>query len=142
MRAIKRLCRFDLNVFGIAKRPTQETFANPVAGLSHFGISSDGNWIVEMSALPESSPQGEFQQWALERSELSAALERTPEDGAERNRLLNRLYELERLIVETPSAKSSDVCMKADILLWYMEMEQADGLPAMRHIRAYLEQQC
>jgi len=94
-----------------------------------------------MSALPLSSPRANFQQWALKRTELIAALDRTPEEGAERDRLLERLYELERLIVETPSVERSDVCMKADILLWYMEMEQADGFPAMRHIRAYLEQQ-
>lgn len=61
--------------------------------------------------------------------------------SAEGEALLDRLYELERLIIETPSDDPLALKAKAAILLWCMEMEQADGLPAMRHIRDYLDSQ-
>lgn len=55
--------------------------------------------------------------------------------------MLDRAFELERLILNTPSLELPALRSKADILVWLMEMEGADGLPAMRHIRDYLAAQ-
>lgn len=93
-----------------------------------------------MSSHPASQISSGFRQWALERAELTAALEIAREETAERERLLDRFHELERLIIETPASEVDAMILKTDILLWYMEMERDDGLPAMRHIRAFLEQ--
>ncbi len=83
----------------------------------------------------------EFRAWAMERGELGETLARTPESEAQiRESLLDRSYQLERLIIETPSDELSAIRAKAAILLWHMDMERADGLPAMRHIRTFLDQ--
>ena len=80
-----------------------------------------------------------FEAWTAERELISQALRSVPEtDEPAQARLLDRSHQLERLIIETPTEDLAGVRAKADILVWYMEMEQADGLAAMRHIRNYL----
>lgn len=82
-----------------------------------------------------------FERWEAERRELEADLDRLPEATFPfaRDRVLTRMSELERLILETPSFELSAVRVKAGLLTWLMEMEQADGLSAMRHIQDYLD---
>lgn len=55
------------------------------------------------------------------------------------NHLLDRSFELEQLIFTTSCLELRAIRVKARLLLWLMEIEQADGLAAMRHIQAYLE---
>lgn len=51
---------------------------------------------------PLSAPQ--FSRWSAERDAVDAALERTPERETEaRDALLDRFFELEHLILQTPS---------------------------------------
>ena len=46
---------------------------------------------------------------------------------------------LESLILSTPSTELSAMRVKAELLTWLMEMERADGLPAMKQIASFLE---
>jgi hypothetical protein len=82
-----------------------------------------------------------FAAWSAERIELEAALDRTPEGSADlRERLLERAFELEQLILNTPCGGIEAIRAKVRILRLLMEMAQADELPAMREIEAFLEQ--
>jgi hypothetical protein len=82
----------------------------------------------------------DFAAWFAERDRIDEELRRTPEAHEKRrDRLLDRSYELERLIFETESQELSAIRVKARLLLWLMTIERADGLSAMRHIQAYLE---
>ena len=93
---------------------------------------------IQPSAPAKAADQ--FEAWIAERTAIQLALETATKDAdADRDRLLNRSFELERRIVETPSAALPAIRAKVEILVWYMQMEQADGLPAMLHIRDYIE---
>lgn len=81
-----------------------------------------------------------FETWLAERSELNAQLNVTPETNEKaRDKIFDRCFQIERLIVTTPCFDLPAIRAKAGLLLWYMEMEQADGLPAMRQIKEYLD---
>jgi hypothetical protein len=82
-----------------------------------------------------------FDAWLAERRQLEFALDRTPEDKdpAGRERLFDRVFELERLILTTHSNELAGIRAKAAMLVWLMEMDGSDGLAAMKHIRTYLE---
>jgi hypothetical protein len=90
----------------------------------------------------ERSTGNVFEAWSAERRAIETALDDTLEeiDPDGRERLFDRAFALERLILTTPSVELSAMKAKAHLLLWLMEMERADGLPAMRHIHAYLHQ--
>jgi hypothetical protein len=82
-----------------------------------------------------------FAAWLAERRLLEQALDRTPEEtqAATRERLLDRTFELEGLILNTPSDELRAMRVKAAMLVWLLEMEGCDGLGAMRHIKAFLD---
>lgn len=84
-----------------------------------------------------------FEAWLYERRSLEERLNRTPErtDPAGRDVIFDRIFELERLILSTPSDELSEIRVKAEVLLWLMETERADGAEAMRHIHSYLAAQ-
>jgi hypothetical protein len=80
-----------------------------------------------------------FESWETERSEVERLADRMPEAEEQlRKRLLDRRFELENLILATPCLELPAVRVKARLLLWLMELEDRDGLDAMRHIHAYL----
>jgi|SRR5579859_342688 len=82
-----------------------------------------------------------FEAWSLEREALAWEIGRTPEAAQSvRNALFDRSHALEQLIIMTPCLDAVAARTKARLLLWHMEMERADGLTAMRHLCAYLEQ--
>jgi len=58
---------------------------------------------------------------------------------SERRAIFDRYGQIERLILLTPCLDLPAIKAKAGIILWLMEMESADGLPAMRHIKAYID---
>lgn len=105
-----------------------------------------GQSVDLRSRMPVSTPidAAEFKSWYVEWQALEEELDRTPEkddrDG-KRDRLFRRIFEIEHLILTTPSADISAIRVKAATLVWLMEMDGSDGLPAMRHIRDYLERQ-
>lgn len=83
-----------------------------------------------------------FEQWAAALAEAERALARFPdEDDPVRERLLAQMSALERKILTTECHELPAVRAKAHLLQWLMEMEQADGLPAIKHITAYLDAQ-
>lgn len=91
---------------------------------------------------PESfTPTHPFESWHAERQMLEAALDFTPEDAAPaaRERLFDRVFQLERQILTTPSVDLPAMRAKAAMLVWLMEMEQADGLFAMKQIASFLD---
>jgi len=86
------------------------------------------------------APGHSFEGWEAERAGLERQLHGTPEeDEAVYERLLDRSFQLEQRILRTPSLELPAIRVKARLVLWLMEMEDADALPAMRHIQAYLE---
>jgi hypothetical protein len=88
----------------------------------------------------EASEIHQFQGWQAERERLERLYERIPEPHeALRDQLLDSACELRQRIIETPSRAASVILMKAQLLLWYMEQERSDDLPAMQHICAFLE---
>ena len=67
-------------------------------------------------------------------------LDITPEEHEKaRDRIFDRYVQIERLILRTRCLDLPAIKAKAGIILWLMEMEDADGLPAMRHIKAYID---
>lgn len=103
-----------------------------------FLVGSTGLVLSDQAAAARMDP---FSTWERERAALEAELDRTPEATMRefREQLLGRLYETEQLILETPSSELNAMRAKASVLTWLMEMEQADGQSAMRHIRDFLE---
>jgi hypothetical protein len=103
---------------------------------------------VGVSTLPSDGQSAAglhpFELWRAERLALEGELDRTPEaqdaDGR-RERLFDRVFELEHLILTTPSADLAAMQVKAATLVWLMEMDGSDGLPAMRQIQAYIKGQ-
>jgi hypothetical protein len=80
-----------------------------------------------------------FESWETERAEVELLADHTPEiEELLRRRLHDRSFELESLIFATPCLELPAIRVKARLLLWLMEMEDSDGLDAMRHIHAYL----
>ena len=94
-----------------------------------------------MPKLATNNEASFFEAWSAERRHLARELDRTPKEGPARDPLFDRSVELEQLILNTPSLELPAVRAKAQLLTWYMKMEQADGLPAMLHIRDYIERQ-
>ena len=85
--------------------------------------------------------QHPFDAWLAERDILAALLDVTPEENEKaRNKIFDRYAQIERLILRTRSLELPAIKAKVGIILWLMEMEDADGLPAMRHIKAYIDQ--
>lgn len=84
-----------------------------------------------------------FDSWAMERRLLEYALSDAPEEthARARERILDRLFALERLILETECLDLAAVRVKADLVLWTMQMEEADTLSAMRHIHRFLHRE-
>ncbi|HEY2750059.1 hypothetical protein [Phenylobacterium sp.] len=73
----------------------------------------------------------DFAAWFAARDRIDEELRRTPEaDEKQRDRLLDRSYELERLIFETESRELSAIRLKARLLLWLITAERPDGLSA------------
>lgn len=87
--------------------------------------------------------QHPFDAWMVERQLLEAALDAAPEvtHGAERQAIFDRLFKVERLVLETDCLDLEAVRAKADLILWTMEMEQADALSAMRHVHCFLHRE-
>lgn len=81
-----------------------------------------------------------FVVWRDERARIEGELDRTPEatQAKAREQLFDKLFAIEQQILNTNCLDPPAIRIKADLLVWYMEMEQADGLAAMRHIQAYL----
>jgi hypothetical protein len=83
-----------------------------------------------------------FEAWEAARAAAERLADRTPETEEQlRVRLLDRRFELENLIFATPCLELPAIRVKARLLLWVMEMEDGDGLDAMRHIHDYLHRQ-
>lgn len=97
---------------------------------------------VAASAFAATTPAGEhqFDAWLRQRAELDDMLDLVPEENERaRDRIFDRYSALERLILRTRCLDLPAIKAKAGILLWLMEMESSDGLPAMRHIKAYID---
>ena len=93
-----------------------------------------------MAATAPQTRAGNFESWSAERDRIDRELERTPEaEEARRDSLLDRSYELERMILDTHCLELPAIRAKVRLLLWLMTVERADGLSAMRDIQAYLE---
>ena len=83
--------------------------------------------------------RSDFDFWSAEHERMCTLLDLTPEAEEDaRNLLLDRGYELELMIVNTPSSTPSAVRAKAKILHWLMTMEQHEGAPAMRDIHDFV----
>jgi hypothetical protein len=81
-----------------------------------------------------------FDTWLAERDHLDAMLDVTPEENEKaRDQIFDRYAAIERLILRTRCLDLPAIKAKVGIILWLMEMEDADGLPAMRHIKAYID---
>lgn len=81
-----------------------------------------------------------FGLWAAERELVAARLSLTPEsEELERDRLIDRMAELETLILLTRSADSVAVRAKAEVLLWLMREQDEEQALAMEDIRAFVE---
>ena len=91
-------------------------------------------------AFEQIGARHQFDAWLAERDELDAMLDVTPEENEKaRDKIYDRFFEIERLIIETACIELPAIQAKVGLLLWLMEMEQADGLPAMRHIKQYID---
>lgn len=93
-----------------------------------------------LRAADRDTPLGQrFAEWSEEHDAVDTALERTPESSAEeRERLLDRFFELEHLILNTPNQEPAAILAKARTLRRIMELEGADQLAVMREIEAFL----
>jgi|GEM_PF-3866717 len=82
----------------------------------------------------------QFDDWLAERADLHSALEVTPgTDVRAREKILDRYFEVEQLILNTPCIDRRAIRAKATLVLSYMEIERADGVQAMREIKAYFD---
>jgi len=99
--------------------------------------------LATAPGVPSGASAHQFDRWLAERQVLEAALDRTPEATHEeaRERLFDRIFDLEALILETACLDPPAIRAKARLVAWYMEMDEADGLVAMQHIQAYLDRQ-
>jgi len=99
--------------------------------------------LAAAPALPSGALTHQFDRWLAERQLLEATLDRTPEatQGAARERLFDEIFDLEALILNTECLELPAIRAKARLVTWYMEMDDADGLVAMRHIQSYLDRQ-
>ena len=81
-----------------------------------------------------------FGLWAAERELVAARLSLTPEsEELERDRLIDRMAELETLILLTRSADSVAVRAKAEVLLWLMREQDEEQALAMEDISAFVK---
>jgi hypothetical protein len=118
--------------FGAAK-PAAALSATPVAAV--LTASDEGASPVRAGA----SEGRAFEAWEADRAEVERLADRTPETEEHlRGRLLDRRFELENLIIATPCLELPAIRVKARLLLWLKELEDGDGLDALRHIHAYL----
>lgn len=92
-------------------------------------------------SAPLVSVPSAFEAWEAERRSLEEVLDGPLAAAPEEKRagLLTRVFELEEKILRTPSADLRAIRAKARLLSWYLDMEDADGAVAMRHIRDFLE---
>jgi len=103
--------------------------------------------VLGVAATPVAAPLVQpcagphpFEAWLAERDQLDAMLDVTPEQNEKaRDRIFDRYAQIERLIIRTPCLDLPAIKAKVRIILWLMDMEGADGLPAMRHIKAYID---
>lgn len=78
--------------------------------------------------------------WAAERQLVAARLSLTPEhEERERDRLIDRMAELEKLILLTRSIAPGAVREKAEVLLWQMREQDEERAAAMEDIRVFVE---
>lgn len=96
--------------------------------------------IDSRQVTDRSPPCGQqFGEWSKEHDAVDAALDRTPESSAEeRDRLLDRFFELEHLILNTPGQEPAAILAKARTLRRMMELEQSAELPVMREIESFV----
>lgn len=81
-----------------------------------------------------------FGLWAAERQLVAARLSLTPErEERERDRLIDRMAELEALILLTRSTDAGAVREKAEVLLWQMREQDEERALAMEDIRVFVE---
>lgn len=105
--------------------------------------------LLQSGLAPVATPLGStllaplhpFESWRTEWLALEGELDRMPEeqdDDSRRDRLFDRIFERVHLILNTPSTDLPAIQVKAATLVWLMEMEFSDGLPAIRHIQSFL----
>ena len=81
-----------------------------------------------------------FSLWAAERDLVKAWLDLTPEtDEVRRHGLLDRHFELEKLILLTRSTDPQAVCAKVSTLFWLMREQDDEHAPAMEDVQAFVE---
>ncbi len=102
-------------------------------------MDSRSNKVITVPVDPSSfDARHQFDEWLAERAELQAILDVTPgSDERTREKIFDRYFTVEQLILNTPCLDLPAVRAKVAVVLSYMEMERADGLQAMRHIKAY-----
>lgn len=80
-----------------------------------------------------------FGLWAAERELVAARLSLTPEsEELERDRLIDRMAELEALILLTRSTDPVAVRAKAEVLLWLMREQDEEQALAMEDIGTFV----
>jgi hypothetical protein len=83
--------------------------------------------------------QSDFDVWWAEYQRLAVLIAVTPEtDERACDRLFERSFRFERLILDTPSSTAPGVRAKAQFLVRLMEMEKHDGAAAMRDIHDFV----